>query len=145
MNPGPELDALVAEQVMGWTNIRADADEIAFVGPRSGQLGMAPRKDYLETIPAYSTEITAAWPLVEKLGLWVFPDEDVWIAGRPRSLSGKKYVPNMYMDETGVVDGRIDMVTAATAPLAICLAALQVAGLNLSTEHDPPGDAQPKH
>ncbi len=128
MNPGPELDALVAEHVMGWTDL----------GPRwsdnnlSGYRWQKPTGERLAAEHFQpSTEITAAWPLVEKLGLWVFPHEDVWIAGRPRSLSGKEYDPDMYMDEHGIVDGRLDMVTAATAPLAICLAALKVSGAAL--------------
>ena len=99
MNPGRELDALVAEKVMG-------------IGPR----GLAfPKK--------YSTDIAAAWEAVETLtspksrhrfscttlhcdcnsGLWSFGD----------------------IDRDGTVWPRQD---AHTAPHAICLAALRVVG-----------------
>ena len=53
---GRELDALVAEKVMGWTNITDD-----FWGcPVRNRASMVP-------IHKYSTNITAAWEVVSKL------------------------------------------------------------------------------
>lgn len=85
---GPELDARVAREVMNW--------EIA--GPWSP-----------------STDIAAAWEVVEKIGLFsdeaydgigftLWHDANGWFVGTPDFRTG---------------------VQAPTAPLAICLAALE--------------------
>jgi hypothetical protein len=102
LTPGRELDALVAEKVMGWTNLTSD-----FWG--------CPVKDRASMVPIhkYSTSIAAAWEVVEKLsethricitkanGKWAMAldDEIIWIS-----------------------DGQ------ETAPYAICLAALKAVG-----------------
>lgn len=53
MKPGREVDALVAEKVMGWT-----ISEGFYYGP--GERVPA-------NIPRYSTDIAAAWEVVEKM------------------------------------------------------------------------------
>ena len=67
MNPGRELDALVAEKVMGWTYSQS-----AMVWYPSGLHPMA--NVFGHTIPNYSTSIEAAWQVVEKI------TSDHWIA-----------------------------------------------------------------
>jgi len=61
--------------------------------------------------PRYSTNIADAWPLVEKLRMWLFPTCDV----------DKTY------EWTVVIDGESweDRICAETAPLAICRCALK--------------------
>lgn len=70
MKPGRELDALVAEKVMGWakTNLKdwdqAFKDEFGFLWAEPGH-------GYFKgfhTLPHYSTDIKAAWEVVEKMG-----------------------------------------------------------------------------
>jgi hypothetical protein len=104
MKPGRELDALVAEKVTGWPAAR-DAKAISETG-----YWTAGDERFIHGLPAYSTEIAAAWQVVEKLiatGDWCDFELDyeptlLWCCG------GKTYAP--------------------TAPHAICLAALKAAG-----------------
>lgn len=121
MEAGRELDALVAEKVMGWE-------------PGPGGIHLFPPKDEpnrkrftrwngearVTEIPHYSTDIAAAWEVVEKLGhkfqmflntrgKWTEADFVHW----PDNLKG--YVA----------------ASADTAPLAICLAALKACGVDL--------------
>ncbi len=113
MSPGRELDAVVAEKVMGLSvrpievigasGVHADVGTVDL--PRrmpDGRMGV-----HAAPLPAYSTEIAAAWEVVEKLRSPVFVLEwepDRWLA----SFCGE--------DEDA---------TADTAPHAICLAALK--------------------
>jgi hypothetical protein len=65
MEPGKELDVLIAEKVMGWKKLTFDA-------PIRGLLWIWDHKEgALETevqrVPSYSTDITAAWEVVSKL------------------------------------------------------------------------------
>ena len=126
---GPELDALVAEKVMGfqwrwkiggWIN-----PPCAFLSPPDETKGevvhdaatlSAMEARHTCYVPSYSTSIAAAWELVKKMlanghlfGLsHDYPaHDDKWVA----SFSA---------------DGDLDV--ADTAPLAICLAALAVKG-----------------
>jgi len=152
MEAGRLLDALVAERVYNWRWITSeDWDYSILVDPvtyeyQLTQPGISPGKDWpsayeeyedaklagSQSLPYYSTDIAAAWQVAEKLRLWVIPytDDPVgWCAGIPESLSAKSYVANMYgPDEIGTVDGRLTLARAATAPLAICLAALALSG-----------------
>jgi hypothetical protein len=54
MEPGRELDALVAEKVMGWTKVGENAWE-------------APNIKGYPLLPRYSTDIATAWEVVEKI------------------------------------------------------------------------------
>lgn len=84
---GRELDALVAEKVMGIGKLEFDA----YYGPQH----------------RYSTDIAAAWEVVEKLAK---PLKVVW--------TGKVWVCEVF--------GEPCSQEAGTAPLAICRAALKV-------------------
>lgn len=103
--PGRELDALMAEKVMGWTWSDADAEWID-------------RGNHLPGLPKFSTNIAAAWEVVDKVAETQFIE-----------------VYNALVDPvTGESDwncriGKNDQHegTAKTAPYAICLAALQMA------------------
>jgi len=125
MKPGRELDALVAEKVMGWKDCKVHPDpKFAAAGlcglkpnrlPNPIEWGIAP-------VPHHSTDIKAAWEVVEKLKgkelshltltYWPVPDE--WSCEDAQNEDNPKI---------GAV--------AKTAPHAICLAALKAVGYTL--------------
>ena len=106
---GRALDALIAEKVMGWKfrgygngggEWTCGKKKMAFGGFDGGSL------------PNYSTSIVAAWLIAEKLRLGVVPSRlhaQRWRAVL-RTNDGERYEE------------------ADTAPLAICLMALQAVG-----------------
>lgn len=113
MKPGRELDALVAEKVMG---LKINWDETTPC-PLCGDVGrfcgarMWCSHDgwYYSQYKDYSTDIAAAWEVVEKLrgDGWIFNLSDSWAA--------QFHMP-----------GNILVVSSAkSAPHAICLAALK--------------------
>ena len=109
MPAGREMDALVAERVMGWYRVGAmwckGANSFA---AQAEEVAGCPK------IWTPSTDIAAAWEVVEKLR------EKAWVS----VTSGK--TGNPCYCEVDVVGGEIWHVTADTAPLAICRAALKL-------------------
>jgi len=114
MPAGPEMDALVAERVMGWTwepgPYLQDPETPRRAHPQSTRNAPDP----------YSTNIAAAWLVVEKLndkkiaeagGDWSWPVEITYICDEGREGWCVQF------------QGRHDAV-AEPAPLAICRAAL---------------------
>lgn len=82
-------------------------------------------------IPHYSTDIAAAWPVVEKLCLSVLRNaNDEYLVG--------KFDETVWNGDEWV-DGQMVCILrpseAATAPLAICLAALRVVGVGVPVGH----------
>lgn len=73
LKPGRELDALVAEKVMGWARIIMADQAWADVSNNwhSDYMGTVGGKRTV--IPLFSTDIAAAWEVVEK-----FDDYGVW-------------------------------------------------------------------
>ena len=118
LKAGAELDAMVAEKVMGWTwhivRIHASTNTMtAWVRPgHHVPKTIDPGNNWNAPLP-YSTDIAAAWEVVEKmykdhkLGMWM----DVTV---PESG-----IDAYFGDFKGAAD---------TAPLAICLAALKAVG-----------------
>jgi len=107
--PGRELDALVAEKVMGQKLPLGPSEEARSVGPWFHGEGAV--------CPSYSTDIAAAWQVVEKFqqtGLAVF---SFWTGQYPG------YTANLNC-ETADGKWRYFTADADTAPLAICRAAL---------------------
>jgi hypothetical protein len=119
MEAGQELDALVAEKVMGWTNL-FPVDTHAILGSRTGINARGNRHQ----LPSYSTDIAAAWAVVEKLMM-----QDIWIAMCPYSFHAQPvgWFVEYFIDK----DKKGGEIEAATAPLAICLAALKAVGYSL--------------
>ena len=123
MPAGREMDALVAERVMGWVHFTwkgysyfLPQNEIP--GP-DVQLMIYPGRP----VPLYSTDIAAAWLVVDKMGLsLVRVDAARWLVGQ--------YRESEYLDtEMGCIDGHFHYAGFAvsdTAPLAICRAALKL-------------------
>lgn len=122
MNPGRELDALVAEKIF-----RQQVVDI--MGQVAIQHRITTPFEYIITpegikpTPPYSTDIAAAWEVVEKLKLSIVYNRDMgtWLAGILDA-----FVANQ------IVDGWMDVsATSKTAPHAICLSALQASGVKL--------------
>ena len=103
MPAGPDMDLLVA-------------DKLALL-PREviNARGFEKQGEWMVgVLPSYSTNISAAWTVVEKLRLMI----------RPSILAGKWVVmrfERVYLSGKWEGDGE---VTAETAPLAVCRAAL---------------------
>jgi hypothetical protein len=128
LKAGQELDLLVGKMVMGWDWI----DKVSWMEIEGRGLvctyapwdiwhGNCPHIN--KELPAYSTEIAAAWKVVEKLDLlkWDFTlsrEFDSTITG---------YVGLWVIQE---IEGDLRHIVskAKTAPLAICKAALKAVG-----------------
>ena len=110
MEPGRELDALIAEKVMGWRKTRG-----GYTNDLTKQWSV-PEKQ----LPLYSTSIKAAWEVVEKLrGKGYYFDLDGDKDGGARG----ELIP--WIAEFSNVNKKKYSGYAKTAPHAICLAALE--------------------
>jgi hypothetical protein len=112
VKPGRELDALVAEKVMGIEVDRAPWGEL-YVG-----------KEGYDVVPAYSTDIAAAWEVVEKVTRETEKRFTLWQAPTYYVARFKHYD---YWHE-GCDSRQALQAKADTAPHAICLAALKAVG-----------------
>jgi hypothetical protein len=126
---GRELDAAVAEKVMGWSDVRPyEGDSppsaidgmTAFVPDPLG--GNCWGRRY---VPKFSADIGSAWQVVERLkalGFWVSIEA-------PGGAGSEDDYPevSLYRD-FWMQDQATAIVKAATVPLAICCAALAVCG-----------------
>lgn len=106
LKPGRELDALIAEKVMGLR-----------VVPHAGDFIVIYPTEEWDPLPWYSSEIADAWEVVEK----------ITAGDRAMSLIFERGIwcckANMEFEPTGHEH------VAETAPLAICLAALKSIGV----------------
>ncbi len=110
LQAGRELDALVAEKVMGWKLAGGNAAMRAVGAPPYYLIDGMPRG-----LPHLSADIAAAWGVVEKLraaGLCIDVSADV---------DGRFYL-RVWRDNSL----KAEIKNVDTAPLAICLAALEV-------------------
>ena len=131
MGQGRELDALVAENVMGWhtfSPIDPDCDHSVGVNGYRRNFAFDPNDDKYKPFPLFSTDISAAWKVVEKI------QESgccVEVGGYTNEFSANITKPS----ENGVrwlaVCNRV-----SSAPEAICKAAL------IATLDPRGGDAQ---
>jgi hypothetical protein len=135
MEAGREMDALVAEKVMGWTfcDYSMPGTPWEFTDPPEERIsigvGLEPGTRRRNRIPNYSTSISAAWEVVEKFrqrqwkiqvighewydgGLWECVLLDALNSERGRALDRQ------------VHDGKSGW-PEPSAPLAICRAALK--------------------
>jgi hypothetical protein len=110
MNPGRELDALVAEKVMGWGHSRyfktEDSSAVAALKRLDGWNIWKDGK--WAFLPHFSTDIAAAWEVAEKVGCVIGRGSFGWI------------VKDDWTDADGI--------ETDSAPHAICLFALKVMG-----------------
>jgi hypothetical protein len=118
MTPGRELDALVAEKVMGWL-----VDHRRMLGAPKPHI-TDPFVDHIELVPVprFSTDIAAAWEVVDT----ILTPTAAW--------GGHRYFKVNAIQEMFTVtfetnyEGR---ATAKTMPHAICLAALKAVGADI--------------
>lgn len=107
------IDALVAEHVMGWENVQAfpikkpGADWFGYRGKQPAEL-----------IPSYSTDIKAAWEVVD----WFLSYQMQFTL----DFDDEWYVDLICSTDDGE---RGIEIYAETAPMAICLAALKSKGI----------------
>lgn len=98
MQPGRELDALVAEKVMGFTGIRFGRND-----PNAVWVEMGSRRKFQP-----STDIAAAWEVLEK-------HSEIYLKKYKVMSNGHRYACRVDEDT---------IVSSLTAPEAICKAAL---------------------
>lgn len=118
---GRELDALVAEKVMGLAPVEWRGDSLLYGDQRTGG-----------RVPHYSTEIADAWQVVERVGLDLLRTDDGWLAMETTGR-GEIRLPEPVDKNHPCFDGFVDVpiegalgwAVAKTAPRAICLAALK--------------------
>ncbi len=120
MEPGRELDALIAEKVMG---IEPWPIQNPCWGVKAFKAKFVPYGQEAKPCeaPSYSTDIAAAWKVVEKLQEYnPFWEEDGWLSFQLSPAVGvnsKEWYANFGDSTTGAY--------GKTAPHAICLAALE--------------------
>jgi hypothetical protein len=115
-----ELDAIVAEKVMGWSYTRF-MNNVHRVSARH------PVWQEFIVVPRYSTDLAAAWQVVEKLATGY---RNVLIENTAELLGKRRYwVDIKEHGDLGMID--IAKANADTAPLAICLAALKAVGVEI--------------
>lgn len=135
MEAGREMDALVAEKVMGWRDIRChQGGNLPFGVPdddfnrdvdehkKHGNCGF-PMEYHREPIPMFSNDISAAWEVVEKL-----LDKNLHLILRDQAENG--YSADFYLAQdwpNPPCKFIAEYVRGDTAPLAICRAALKAA------------------
>jgi hypothetical protein len=106
---GRALDALVAQEVMGW-DVRSDGRGEYRVARKRNKSGNA-RGIQLEQLPHYSSNMIGAWLVVEKVS----------------ALVSLEVIFALYLHERGEWEADFGMERVGlgeTAPLAICRAAL---------------------
>jgi hypothetical protein len=119
MKASRELDALVAEKVMGCAPVKIGSGEYACVCNSEGHARLVRVNEmaWLKLIEPYSTDIAAAFEAAEAcelfryyaLGKFTGPEGEVW----------------------GLEADNAMFAEADTAPLAICLAALKAKGVEV--------------
>ncbi len=123
MPAGRELDALVATKVMGWRTAHFDASYGKWIG--------VPLDDYWEDVPAYSTDLAAAWPLLDRFGFVVGPHFQAGWSTDPSGMPRDGWF--VFRDWESSVRSTFDedsdrwaLAIAETLPLALCRAALKM-------------------
>ena len=114
LEAGKELDALVATEVMGWHG--GNPSWITQEGKCTGWLSRFETDSLAEEFNP-STDISAAWQVVEKM------KEKYWMAINTSMSSLQETEWGVEWSKNGVIE-KVDFVLAPTAPLAICRAAL---------------------
>ena len=115
LEAGRELDVLIAEKVMCWINFH----EIV-IGGQHKWCGSSSQWDGLgELVPQYSSEIAAAWQVVEKLKE---------LSATNIVIEMLQYSEEWWCEVRGISNSKGESLQSAkdkTAPLVICKAALK--------------------
>lgn len=140
-----KIDVLVAEKILGYRKI--DRMEHLF----GTYVHLTWRADETSTaytdaqLPHFTSDIQAAWEVVEKLGnkVTIYGPEARYASGEYRNGDtwDCEITGDFQSEWSDDPEDRTDYVRCegATAPLAICLAALKAVGVTL--EHRGDGDA----
>lgn len=124
MNAGRELDALIAEKVMGWT-----WNEFTAWSP-SGSRNAIQFKNDLSWLPYYSTDIAAAWEVVEKIK----QRSSIVVIHITNVSDADETEVEIYDKEENMKIGRSKdhtiFASGTSTPHAICLAALKIINNN---------------
>ena len=116
---GRELDALVAEKVMGWVRGRR-------YGNGNGEWiidGKTSVSRTWDSTPSYSTSIAAAWEVVEKMrNTKEAPDETYWVLTDCAGSGWRAEILQVLTENDA--PHQVAYGVGDTLPLAICLAAL---------------------
>ena len=123
MKAGRELDALIAEKVMG--GHRDKVHRVTNVDIYNKDITIGPDL----VIPHYSTDIAAAWKVVEKIASEDRGEPNVLEIYGP--LSDGYKVTAIWEHHDGAIP--LDGIIAKTAPLGICLMALKLLDVNKSS------------
>ena len=125
MKPGRELDILVAEKVMGFKIKRKTIDCEYLVEHSQGSA----------RLPDYSTDIAAAWEVMEKLklvGLEIGYDRyrNKWFC--TNLAEDFRYAFDLSeSDFKDLMNDDLIAILSDTAPHAICLAAIKIVGVKI--------------
>lgn len=117
MQPGRELDALVAEKIMGWTDFSPIDPAVDYsIGANGFRRNYATDPNGGKTwFPLYSTDISAAWEVVEEMRK---REDD------PFCIDIETCLIN-YTVKVADSNGYTDIwIIRESAPHAVCLAAL---------------------
>lgn len=119
MNPGPELDALIAEKVMGPDFACDNCGELLGCGCLITEIGSG--------LPPYSTDISAAWEVVDKM----IENPEPQRHGIVRiEVNIEQYRYQAWFGP----HHKNTICLADTAPHAICLAALKAKGVSFEAD-----------
>lgn len=118
MKPGRELDALVAEKVMGWRDARLHRNGPTDPCEWEAWQGIPPEPEHgwRTALPHYSTSIADAWQVVE----WLAEHHDGFVSVGVRSVD--------WGESGDYYDHFAHTTSGESAPHAICLAALAAVG-----------------
>lgn len=133
MNAGRELDALVAEKVMGWT-----WDENTAWSPTGSRNARVADGDLWWWLPPYSTDIAAAWEVVERIReRWELTiDSSHRDPFNEYSLEWTIDLREHYLST--IPD--IPCFSSASLPHLVCLVALALPACDQEQEHEPRHD-----
>jgi hypothetical protein len=142
MTPGRELDALVAERVMGWRWLPVrfvwDDEPLVYLLPPGGitedvnstTSGAWDENRVWHSMPCYSTDIAAAWEVVEKMQAagwgWCLEQHEnadvptAWFLRASEIGRNARFSSPEQMEEKRSASGAM--------PHAICIAALKAVG-----------------
>lgn len=121
-----EIDALVASKIMGWSLSIASNSPWQMLPPE-GSTGRKEGRVY--NVPRYSTDISAAWQVIQKMQSdgWHYEICDShWEPSHYVKFGRGKYDPydDMFREEHSA--------TGPTPWMAICLAALEAVGVDIA-------------
>jgi hypothetical protein len=123
MEAGRELDRLVAEKVMGWTDLWEGEGYVMAYPPNEQAMGIDGER---APVPPYSTDIAAAWQVVERMTDRDRADRCTFEMHRATDWDDPAWGYDVRFGRWGdPTHQRERKVWARTAPLAISLAALK--------------------